>query len=273
MTRAVEERPHIARTSNLRSVRTVWLRELIRVRRARTRLIFGFAQPFGFLIVMGFGLTPLIGRRALAGHVSYRVFLFPGILAMSIIMTALFSTASIVLDREFGFMREMLVAPVSRSSVILGKLMGAATVAVAQGVIIIAFAPVVGVHLTVLRVLQLLGALVLLSFAITSFGVFLATMIDRMESMQVVLSLVMQPMIFTSGALFPLSNLPGWLGVVCRLNPATYGVDLARRALLGNAFALRFGDHAIPVWLDFVVVGALGAAALVVAVRRLARVE
>ncbi len=261
-----------ALTRDMRTIGMVWVRELLRLKRMPTRIISGLAQPLLFLLVMGAGLKNLVGSHGVSG-VSYQVFIFPGILAMSVITSALFSAVAIVWDREFGFMREMLVAPVSRTSLVLGKAVGGGSVAVVQGVVLIAFAPLVGVHLTVTRVLGLLLALLVLAFALTAFGIVLASRMERMESFQMVMALVMQPLIFLSGALFPLKNLPGWLAVICRFNPATYGVDLARRAVLGSSQALTFGSYTVPIWLDIVVVLSLGSAMLAVAVRLFGRVE
>jgi ABC-2 type transport system permease protein len=262
-----------ALTRNLRTIRMVWLRELIRLKRRPIRVIRGLVQPLLFLLVLGAGLQGLVGDRGLPAGVSYQAFIFPGILGMSIITSSLFSAVVIVWDREFGFMREMLVAPVSRTSLVLGKALGGGSVAVVQGVVLIAFAPVVGVHLTLLRVLAALATLLLLAFALTSFGIVLASRMERMESFQMVMALVVQPMIFLSGAIFPLQNLPGWLAVLCRLNPATYGIDLCRRALLAHPQALTVGAWVVPAWFDAVVVLAIGTAMTAVAVRRLGKVE
>jgi ABC-2 type transport system permease protein len=257
---------------NLRTIGTVALRELIRLRRMPTRLISGFVQPVLFLLVLGAGLSHLVGDKGIRG-VSYQEYIFPGVLAMSVITSALFASIAIVWDREFGFMREMLVAPVSRSAIVLGKAVGGGSVAVVQGIVLIVLAPVVGVHLTPLNVLGLLGALVLLAFAMTALGIVLASRMRRMESFQMVMALVLQPMIFLSGAIFPLERLPGWLAVPCRLNPATYGVDLARRALLGERLALTINHHVVPIWGDVVIVLALGTAFIAVATRLFGQVE
>ncbi len=251
----------------------VWLRELIRLKRRPIRLVRGLVQPLLFLLVLGAGLKGLVGDRALPAGVSYQVFIFPGVLGMSVITSSLFSTIAIVWDREFGFMREMLVAPVSRTSLVLGRALGGGSVAVVQAILLFAFAPVVGVHLTFLRVLAALAALLMLAFALTSFGILLAGRMERMESFQMVIALVLQPMIFLSGALFPLQDLPGWLAVLCRLNPATYGIDLCRRALLTHPQALTFGDWIVPAWFDAAVVLVLGTATLAVAAHRLGQVE
>jgi ABC-2 type transport system permease protein len=260
-------------TRNARTALMVWRRDLIRLRRNYVRIVFGLAQPLGFLVVFSIGLARVIGSKSLPGHVSYRVFIFPGILAMSIISSALISTVSIVWDREFGFMREMLVAPVSRAALIAGKTLGGGTIAMTQGLLLLVLAPATGVHLTAQRVVGLLAALILMAFAVTALGIVLAGSVDRIQTLQTVMTLVIQPMIFTSGALFPIANLPAWLAVVCRLNPATYGVDLARRALLGRRFALSIGSWVVPIWFDLVVMVMFGAAMLTVATWRLARTE
>jgi ABC-2 type transport system permease protein len=270
---SVVERRDSRLTRDTRTALMVWRRDLIRLRRNSVRIIFGLAQPLGFLVVFAIGLARVIGSNSLPGHVSYRVFIFPGILAMSIISSALISTVSIVWDREFGFMREMLVAPVSRAALIAGKTLGGASIAMTQGLLLLVLAPAVGVHLTVQRVIGLLAALILMAFAVTALGILLAGTVDRIQTLQTVMTLVIQPMIFTSGALFPIANLPTWLAVVCRLNPATYGVDLARRALLGRRFALSIGSWVVPIWFDLVVMVVFGVAMLTLATWRLGRTE
>jgi len=260
-------------TLNARTALMVWRRDLIRLKRNYVRIVFGLAQPLGFLIVFSVGLARVIGDKGLPGHTSYRVFIFPGILAMSIISSALISCVSIVWDREFGFMREMLVAPVSRAALIAGKALGGASIAMSQGLIILVLAPAAGVHLTAPRVVALLAALILMAFSITALGIVLASSVDRIQTLQTVMTLVIQPLIFTSGALFPIKDLPAWLAVVCRLNPATYGVDLARRALLGRRFALTIGNWAVPIWFDLVVMALFGAMTLTIATWRVGRTE
>jgi ABC-2 type transport system permease protein len=256
---------------NLRTINMVWFRELVRLRRMPARIVTGIAQPLLFLLVLGAGLGSLIGSEGVNG-IDYQEYLFPGILAMSVITSSLFASVSIVWDREFGFMREMLVAPVSRTSLVLGKAIGGGTVAVLQGIVLIVLAPFVGVDLTIGRVFALLGAL-LLAFALTSLGIVLSSRMQRMESFQMVMALVMQPMIFLSGAVFPLRDLPGWLAVLTKVNPATYGVDLCRRAVLDNPVPLMWGDTVVPVWVDVAIVLAIGSAMLAVAVRLFERTE
>jgi ABC-2 type transport system permease protein len=237
-----------------------------------TRIISGIAQPLLFLFVLGAGLENAIGARGAAG-VDYQQYLFPGILAMSVLTSALFSAIAIVWDREFGFMREMLVAPVSRSSLVLGKALGGGSVAVVQGLVLVAVAPLVGVDLTVGRFFSMLLFLLLLAFALTAFGIVIASRMQRMESFQMVMALVLQPMIFLSGAIFPLTQLPDWLGVITRLNPATYGVDAIRRVLLPAAKHLEIFGWDVPLWADAAITLAFGSLMLALAVQLFARTE
>jgi ABC-2 type transport system permease protein len=218
----------------LRTAGVVWQREILRFIRARIRIATGFAQPVLFLLVLGAGLEPLVGQRG----GGFEQFVFPGVVAMGIVTTAMFSAVSIVWDREFGFLREMLVAPVSRAALVLGKCAGGATVATAQGGVMLLLAPVVGIDLTPTVVAGLLGAGFVMAFAMTAFGVSVATRIRKIESFQVVMQFLMLPMLFLSGALFPLGGLPAWLTALTRIDPLTYAVDPMRRAV--------FAGHGLP---------------------------
>lgn len=259
-----------ALTRNLLTIAMIWRREMIRLFRSRTRIITGLAQPVLFLFILGVGLGPVIGDRGIPGA-TYQEFLFPGVLVMSLLFSAMFSAISIVWDREFGFLREMLVAPVSRTALVLGKAVGGGSQAVAQGAILLLAAPVVGVDLGPLELVQMLGLLMLLAFAIVAFGIVVASRMQRVESFQVVMGLVVNPMLFLSGALFPLNGLPTWLNTLTRFNPVTYGVDPVRRVLLGDEVALTIGGEVLPIWLEVVVVLALGSAMMALAVRLFAR--
>jgi ABC-2 type transport system permease protein len=256
----------------LRAIGIVALRDLIRLRRMPTRIVGGLVQPLVFLLVLGAGLSQLVSHDSIGG-VSYQEYIFPGVLAMSVIASSLYAAIAIVWDREFGFMREMLVAPVSRSALVLGKAVGGGSVALAQGVVLIALAPLVGVDLTVAKFFGLLGSLFALALMTTALGIVLASRMKRLESFQMVMALALQPMVFLSGAIFPLQNLPGWLALPCRLNPATYGVDLARRTLLGEDVALTVHNHVVPVWADIAIVVGLAIALLTIATRLFGHVE
>ena len=255
----------------LRSALMVWRRDLVRLRRNSVRIVFGLAQPVGFLIVFSIGVAGVVSSQALPEQVSYKVFIFPGVLAMTIISSALIACVTIVWDREFGFMREMLVAPVSRVALIAGKTLGGSTIAMLQGLIILVLAPLVGVDLGAARLVALFAVLALMAVAITTLGIAVASSVDRIQTLQTVMAVLIQPLIFTSGALFPIDELPRWLTVICYLNPATYGVDLARRALLGEGFALHFGDWVVPVWFDLAVLVTFTAVMFAIATRLVAR--
>jgi ABC-2 type transport system permease protein len=216
-------------SSEFRTVEMVWRREMIRFLRNRTRIVGGLVQPVLFLLVLGYGIGSFITT---GGGLDYKKFVFPGTLAMSIVTTSIFSAVSIVWDREFGFLREMLVAPVSRASIVLGKTAGGATVATLQGAIMLLLAPLVGLTLTPLLVLEVLATSLLMAFALTSFGVFVASRMKKMEGFQNVMQFMLFPLIFLSGAIFPVQNLPIWLAIVNRLDPLTYAIDPIRRIVL-----------------------------------------
>jgi ABC-2 type transport system permease protein len=255
-----------------RAMGIVARRELLRLRRMPGRIVTGLAQPLLYLVVLGAGLAKLVGHGGIDGA-TYQQFIFPGVIAMSVITSSLFAAIAIVWDREFGFMREMLVAPVPRGVLVGGKAAGGMVVAVAQGLVLIVLAPLVDVHLSVARVLGLIVALILLAYAMTAVGILLASRMRRLESFQMVMALALQPMVFLSGAIFPLERLPKWLATLCALNPAAYGVDLARRALLGADFALKIGDYVVPIWLDVTILLAVGSGLLLAATRVLGLVE
>ncbi len=273
---APAELPPLAREGrvirNARTAGMVWYRELIRFLRSPARIVSGLAQPILFLVVLGAGLNPLVGERT-AGGVSYQEFIFPGVLAMSVLFSSLFSAISIVWDREFGFLREMLVAPVSRTSLVLGKAAGGGSVAVMQGIVLLVAAPFIGVDMSVWQVLAVFGLLNLLAFALVAFGIVLASRMQRMESFQMVMALVVNPMLFLSGALFPLNDLPDWLTVLTRINPATYGVDAIRQVLLPDIVPLTLNGWPVPIWFDVLVVVAMGSTMLAFAVRSFRKVE
>ena len=277
---AAPEGVHLS--SELRTAGMVAQRELIRFWRNKTRMVGGLVQPLLFLLVFGYGLGALVGST---GGLDYKKFIFPGSLAMSVVTTSIFGAVSIVWDREFGFLREMLVAPVSRASILLGKTLGGATVATLQGVVMLLFAPVVGLQLTALLVAQVLLVSFLLAFALTSFGVFIASRMKKMEAFQAVMQFLLFPMIFLSGAQFPLTGLPAWLSVVTRLDPLTYGVDPLRRIILGaqgvtpEAIA-RFGGngvalfgHTLAVWEELAMVGVFALVFLALAVAAFSKTE
>jgi ABC-2 type transport system permease protein len=219
-------------TSELRAIKIVWRRELIRYRSDRLRMATTLVQPLLFLFVLGSGLQRL--SSAGTHGVSLRTFIYPGILCIAVMFTAMFSAASIVWDREFGFLREMMVAPVRRSSIVIGKCLGGASVASIQGVIVICLAGLVNVPYDPLLILGIFVLQLLLAFAITAFGVMIAIRIKQMQSFMGVMQMIVTPMFFISGALFPPAGLPGWLTVLNRLDPLSYAVDPMRRLVFNH---------------------------------------
>ena len=210
--------------SELRAIRVVWKRELIRFSRDRLRILTSLMQPFLFLFVLGTGLSSL--ASAGTHGVNFRTFIYPGVLCMAVMFTAMFSAASIVWDREFGFLREMMVAPVRRSSIVLGKCLGGATVAAFQGLIVIAISPLVGVPYELALILELLALALLLAFAITAFGVMFAARVNQMQSFMALMQMAIMPMFFLSGALFSVAEPADVAGGAQPPRPA----DLRRRA-------------------------------------------
>ena len=225
--------------ANAGSVYIIWYRDLLRYWRNRTRLVSSLGQPLLFLVVFGSGLSASLGAGLTKqlGDVSYVRFIFPGIVTMAVLFTAVFSAISVVWDREFGFLREVLVAPISRAAVVLGKALGGSTVAMFQGAILLVLAPILGVSLNPLLVLKLLGFMFLTAFALTSMGILIAARLQSMEAFQMLMNFLIMPMFFLSGAFFPLRGLPAWMSVITRLDPVAYGVDPMRRLLLGADLA------------------------------------
>jgi ABC-2 type transport system permease protein len=224
--------PEHSFASELRAIRIVWRRDLIRFTNDRIRIASALAQPLLFLFVMGTGLQRL--SSAGTHGVNLKTFIYPGVLCIAVMFTAMFSAASIVWDREFGFLREMMVAPIRRSSIVIGKCLGGATVASSQGVIMILLAPLVHVPYDPLLILGIFGLQLLLAFSITAFGVMIAARIKQMQSFFGVMQMIVTPMFFISGALFPVSGLPRWLELLNRIDPLTYAVDPMRRLVFNH---------------------------------------
>jgi ABC-2 type transport system permease protein len=212
--------------------RATWVvtrRELLRFKQDKARMLSMLLQPLLFIFVMGTGLGSIVDT---GGQVSFRTFLFPGVLATSVLFTAAFAGVSLVWDREFGFLREMMVAPISRASIIWGKCLGGAIVATGQSLILLALVGTVGIPYDPLLLVELTGCLFLGSLFLTALGVLLSTRIKTIQGAMPMLQLLITPMMFLSGSLFPLAGLPVWLSVVTRLNPLTYVVQPMRHLVL-----------------------------------------
>ncbi len=269
----------------LRAIYIIWYRDILRFWRDRMRLIGSLAQPLLFLIVFGTGLSSALsgagggfngGLDGAAGSdFGYTQFIFPGIIGMSILFSAIFGAMSIVWDREFGFLKEVLVAPIDRSAVAIGKALGGATQAMIQGLILLVLSPIVGVKLTVVSVLLVIVFSFLLAFSLSALGVLIASRMKSMQAFQVVMNVLMMPIFFLSGSLFPLQGLPDWMTFLTRVDPASYGMDPLRRVMLEGAglpaaaldrLSLTIGDYVLPIWLEGLILLAFGLVVLAFAV-------
>jgi len=266
----------------LRAIKIVWQRELIRFADDRMRIVTSVVQPFVFLFVLGSGLASL--TSASTAGVNLRTFMYPGILAMAVLFTAIFSAASIVWDREFGFLREMLVAPVRRSSIVIGKCLGGTTVAALQGVLVIAIAGLVGVPYAPTLIITLLGLQALLAFALTAFGLMIAVRITQLQAFMAVTQMFVMPLFFVAGAIFPVSGLPAWLAVLNRIDPLTYAIDPMRHAVFEHLdvndkarqaldAGVSWGSWHVPPVLEAAIVLLLGLVMLIVAIVEFSRTD
>ncbi|MEV0596317.1 ABC transporter permease [Nonomuraea cavernae] len=267
---------------DLRAIKVVLHREMLRFVNDRTRMLSMLLQPVLWLFVMGTGLGSLV-QGSIPG-VDFRTFMYPGMISMTVIMTGMFSAGSIVWDREFGFLREMLVAPVSRGAIVVGKCLGGALVATGQGVIILAMAGLVGIPYSPALMLTLLAEMFLAAFTITAFGVLLAARMKNMQTFFGLMQMAIMPMVFLSGAMFPLANLPSWLHFLTVINPMTYAVDPMRQAVFShldvpaqvNAVlnpGVQWFGYQVPVPLELGLVAVLGGVLLMFAVAQFRRAE
>ncbi len=237
----------------MKTIYILWLRELKRYSRSKSRIIGSLGQPILFLVALGYGLGNVFQR---AGEGNYFQFLAPGIIGMSIIFTAIFSGIQMIWDRQFGFLKETLVAPVRRISIMFGRTLGGATVATFQGILVLAIVLVFGFRpysWALIPVAILFMLLVALLFA--ALGAMVASLLDDMQGFQLIMNFLIMPLFFLSGALFPLQGLPRALDIVVRFDPLSYGID-AFRILLANVGAFGLG-------LDVAVLGSVAAVFLV----------
>jgi ABC-2 type transport system permease protein len=266
---------------DVRAVSVVWRRELIRFRTDRLRAITSLVQPILFLFILGTGLGALAGRGMPPG-VDFKTFIYPGVLAMAVLFTAIFSAGSIVWDREFGFLREILVAPVSRASIVVGKCLGGATIGTFQGIIFLLLAGFAHVPYNPILMLTLVGELLLLAFTLTAFGVMMAARITQFQAFMAVTQMLVLPLFFLSGALYPLNHLPGWLAVLTRIDPLTYVVGPMRHAVFSHinvpaasllAPSITWGGWAVPLWFSLLIVAVMGLGMMSVAIAEFSKTE
>ena len=245
---------------NLRGVYIIWYRDILRFWHDKMRMAGSITFPLLFLFVFGSGLSSRMG--SLGPGVDYVQFIFPGIIGMTVLMSSFMAGISVVWDREFGFLKEVLVAPISRASVAIGKTLGAATVALLHGMIILLLAPLIGVSFSAWTILALLPLMLLLAVSMGSLGILLATRIRSMEAFQAVMQMLMFPIVFLSGVFFPLEGLPAWMSVVVKINPATYGIAPIRQVILGetasSSFAINLFGHTLSLWENIALLAVFG---------------
>ena len=247
----------------MNTISILWLRQLKRYFRSRSRLVGSLGQPLLFLIALGFGFGPIY-ERAAGG--SYIQFLAPGIMAMSVLFTAMFSGIEIIWDRQFGFLKETLVAPVSRMEIMIGRTLGGATVAIFQGTVVLLLSLLVGFRIGDLLCLPLFFLFMLLiALLFTALGTAIASKMEDMHGFQLIMNFLVMPLFFLSGALFPLENLPRALTIVAMLDPLSYGVDGLRGAL-GAGYQFGFAQ-------DFLLLGGATGVLLIIGSYLFSKIE
>jgi ABC-2 type transport system permease protein len=237
--------------TEIRGFYTLWLREIKRFLRDRTRIVSSFVQPLLWLVIFGAGF----GLRFTIPGLSYQQVIFPGIVGQTLLFTAMFMGISVIWDKEFGFMKEILVAPISRFSIFLGKMVGDSTCAFLQGIIVFVVGMALGIPINPVTLIWALPVMLLITFGLVSIGLTIASFMGNLESFGAIQTFINLPLFFLSGALFPLKgqgiNLPSWLTVVAAWNPLTYGVDALRNIVLGAAWT-PFQIQSLGVDLGFV---------------------
>jgi ABC-2 type transport system permease protein len=218
------------RVIDLEAILMLCERDITRFLRERAQLYGSLARTVVWLFVLGAGLR---GSITVPGNVSYLAYVFPGMLAMAIIFTALQSAVSVIFDREFGFLKEILVAPIPRPSIAIGKALAGATIATIQGCVIFLFAPLAGLRPGPLALLGSIGVMLLAAFGLTSVGLLFAARMTSFEGFGTINNFIVMPLYFGSGAQFPLERAPAWMQTLARFNPLTYAVDLLRGLLVG----------------------------------------
>lgn len=230
----------------LRKIYGLWRREVTKFWREKSRIISSLATPLLWLLIFGTGMQMIRPP----GMQDYQSFIFPGIVGMTLLFTSVWSGVSVIWDREFGFLKEILVAPVSRFSIVIGKALGGGTGALLQAFILLPLAPLIGVHLTPYSLIMLVPLMIVISIGLVSIGLAIASVMESFEGFNLIMSFVVMPMFFLSGALFPLTSVPDWLRGLSYINPLTYGVDVLRWAMFGGSNSL------LPVHVEiFIVVG------------------
>ena len=216
----------------MKKIYILWLRQIKKYLRSKSRIVGSLAQPLLFLLALGYGFGSVFQK---AGEGNYIEFLAPGVIGMSIIFTAVFSGIEIIWDRQFGFLKEMMVAPISRLNIMVGRTLGGATVATAQGLLVLIISLFFGFHLnSIVAIVPAIGIMFLIALLFTALGTMIASLLDDMQGFQLIINFLVMPAFFLSGALFPLKGLPKALAFVATIDPLSYGIDALRFLLIGE---------------------------------------
>ncbi len=233
-------------TNTLEAIYTIWLREMKRFLKSKSRMVGSGGQPLIWLAIVGVGLGSAFALTAGNGT-PYLTFMSVGVISMTLIFSSIFAGISVIWEKQFGFLKEILVAPISRLSIVLGKIAGSATISVLTALLVLVVVVAVGIlpmaHLTVVGVLEAIGFMILASSTFVAMGLIIAALINNIESFQVLINFLVLPLFFLSGALFPISSsLPSWLDALSHIDPLFYATDGMRGALI------HFSTY--PVWID-----------------------
>ena len=247
--------------ADLQAIYVLWLRQMKRFIRARSRFIANIVQPFFFLMVFGFGFSSF----RFGVDLKYIDFLAPGIIAMSIVFSSIFAGVSVIWDRQFGFLKEVLVAPVSRLTIAVGQTLGGSTIAVVQGLIVLGISLLLGVKIDPMGILPALIFMALIAFSFVSLGLAIASRLEDFHGFQLIMNLLIMPLIFLSSAFFPIQGVPEWMKPIMLINPLTYAVDGLRGWLIGVS--------AIPIYIDFTVLTLLSITLMIVSTIAFSRCE
>lgn len=234
--------------SDLNAIYVIVAREFIKFVRERGRLVSTLARPLLWLFLVGGGMSRMVSPDM---GMPYMQFIFPGIIGMTILFSSIFSSISIIWDKEFGFMKEMLAAPVSRFSIVIGKALSGTMVSTFQALIIVLLFPVIGLKLGINQILLILCISAMLSFCLASLGILIATFYENLESFSVIMNFIIMPMFFLSGAMYPVKLLPNILSLFTKINPLTYGIDALKYMVFPEKKLLT---HDFPLSLDIAVI-------------------
>lgn len=229
--------------------------------RTRSRLFANIIQPFFFLLFFGFGFSTI---RLEAG-LNYIDFLTPGIITMSIVFSSIFSGVSVIWDKQFGFLKEVLVAPVSRLTIVIGQTLGGSTIALIQGLIVLGISILLGVQVSIFGLLPAFLFMILIAFFSVNIGLIIASRLEDFEGFQLIMNLFIMPLIFLSGAFFPIENVPNWMKIIMLINPLTYAVDGLRGWLIGTS--------SLTIYLDFIVLIILSTSLMLIGAYAFSRTE